>query len=122
MKNSVAAIVIMSIGVWVAKPNFTAEATWACLAPRDSAASAHTVVSKAAAEATTTPMSWSHANVPPTLVMHMISCASELQFVVKPAIAAASCVSERAAYNFEGKSSCLCVDPKYESLVLHVNT
>ncbi|XP_057804534.1 uncharacterized protein LOC131019930 [Salvia miltiorrhiza] len=77
--------------VWMATPESTAAWTSALLAPRDSAASAHTLVTSAAAEDSTLAMSW-----------HGMPCwngePSSLPVVLLIlAMAAASCVRERAA-------------------------
>lgn len=91
---AVAVTAIMSMGDWIAIPESTAALTCALWAPRDSAASAHALVTSAAAEESTLPISSGDA---PCLPLwngeHTISPA----LLLIPAMAAASCVSERAA-------------------------
>ena len=93
----VAVMAIMSIGVRTATPESTAPWTRALSAPRDSAASAHTLVMSAAAEDTTLPMSWHgvpgwNGEFSPLLLQPAA--------VVIPCMAAASCVRERAAWSW----------------------
>lgn len=89
-----AVMAIMSIGLWTAMPESTAALTCALRAPRHSAASAHAVVTSAAAEESTLPISWSHVPGPPSGngELHGVAVA-----LLIPAMAAASCVSESAA-------------------------
>lgn len=98
---AVAVTAIMSIGVWIAIPESTAARTWALLAPRDSAASTHTLVTSAAAEDSTLPISWLDVpaipfwNGEPSSLLGLL-----LLLLLIPAMAAASCVSESAACNW----------------------
>lgn len=81
--------VIMSSVVWIAKPELMAEETFVFCAPNDSAASAHTVVTRAAAEATMSPVMGSTSSADSMLLF--------LQLEATLAIAAAKRVTERAA-------------------------
>lgn len=89
---AVAVTAIISIGVLMVSPELTADATKDLSAPKDSAASAHTVVIRVAAVTTTLPIS-SYIALVSTLFFWIMSL---LPFA-KPAIAAASFVRESAA-------------------------
>lgn len=89
---AVAVTAIMSMGVLMVSPELTADATRDLSAPKDSAASAHTVVIRFAAVTTTLPIP-SYSALVSTLFLWLMSLVP----FAKPAIAAASFVRESAA-------------------------